>query len=245
MHITGCQPPYKNGTGGSFCCCRCCPPPCCPCIMVYFQCGSPLSTANPYGCDFDDPCITCPCPPTGFTVPNIMPTLPKFDFKPILSKDRKFTLGNASVPCSVPCETICVEVHCGGFGLPCCCLQLIGGTIIAVGNGYVTAPNTVDVPGCGTANVLLNGSPPPIFVNDGDPIVVTIEFIPQCCCCCEQIDIVCTPCLGSFTTIWKRKVDPRSGKTKINPKTGKPLIVIDRKELTKRILNRIKKSRRK
>lgn len=251
MHKTGCEGPFKNGTGGwCGCNCKCCPPPCCQIISVYFQCGAPLTPENPYGCDFEESCasftpMSCD-PPLSFMPPQI----PKFNLKPIVSEDKKFTLGGGSTTCSVPCDTVCVEVYCGGI-LPCCCLQLIGGIIYAVGNGYVTAPSTVEIPGCGEANVLLNGMTPPIFVLDGEIVTVTLTFdpeYPECCCCCEQIDIDCSPCSGAFAnkqSLWKRKVDPRTGKTKINPKTGKPMIVINKKELIKRVISRIRSSRRK
>lgn len=254
---TGCVPPYCHGTGGFCGCnCRCCPPPCCPVIAVYFDCGALRTQDNPAGCD----------PPTSFAETawsNLelefpAPELPDFSDKPIFSADGSFTLGCGSVPCSIPCRTVCVELKCGGFGLPCCCLELLGGKIFSVGNGYVTAPTTIDMGGgCGIGTVLINGSPPPVFVNDCEEI--TVELITEiftidsgscpCICKCTQVDIQCTPCftpmaMSKAKPFWKRKVDPRTGKTKINPNTGQPIIVISKKELMKRVLMRIKKSKR-
>jgi len=132
--------------------------------------------------------------------------------------------------------------------MPCCCLELLEGVIYAVGNGYVTAPATVDAGTCGMANVLINGSPPPVFVADGEPINVTLEMASGCCTTCSPIDIVCAPCpITSFALrkpLFKRKVDPRSGKVKINPNTGKPIIVLNKTELLKRIKHRMEQSKR-
>lgn len=243
---TGCQPPFCHGTGGFCGCnCKCCPPPCCPCIMVYFQCCPPstLALAVSPG-EFDAPATTWDNLPLEIPIPE----LPDFNSKPIFSIDGRFTLGFGSVPSTCPCETICVEIKCGGNMMPCCCLELLNGIIYSVGNGYVTAPTTVIIPGCGVATVYINGLPPPVFVNDCEEIIVTLVVNSPCCATeCQQVNAVCTPCgilAMTKAPIWKRKVDSRTGKTKINPNTGKPIIVINKKELMKRILNRIKKSKR-
>ncbi len=252
---TGCQPPYCHGTGGFCGCnCNCCPPPCCPVISVYFDCGTPYNDPdNLAGCHFD----AMPFATTAWDnleiQPQVSPDLPNFSDTPIFSENGDFTLGCGSVPCSIPCSTVCVEVECGGFGMPCCCLELLDGKIYSVGNGYVTAPTTIDVGGCGIAYVYLNGSPPPIFVNDCEEIVVTISGFTvafgscPCPCRCEQIDIKCSPCVTPMAMaakpLWKRKIDPRTGKTKLNPNTGRPIIVINKKELMKRVLKRIKSKR--
>jgi hypothetical protein len=137
-----------------------------------------------------------------------VPQIPDFTFKPILSEDGRFSLGSGSVPCSVPCATVCVTVSCGGV-TPCCCVEAVDSRIYAVGNGTVVAPTSITVPGCGTGTVLINGQTSPVFVNDGQIIHVTI--IPSdSCCCCEQISSTFGSCP---ITIWKRKIDPRSGKT--------------------------------
>ncbi len=246
---TGCQPPYCHGTGGFCGCnCKCCPPPCCPVIAVYFDCGSTQSPDNPQGCPpsvslWEDLPLELPLP---------QDDLPDFFKGPIFSEDRKFTLGLGSIPCSIPCQTICVEIRCGGFDLPCCCLELLDGRIFSVGNGYVTANElTVEVPGCGTADVLINGLMPPVFVSDCEEIIVTLQLRDQTCChCTNQIDVQCSPCTPRFSMaavkapLWKRKIDPRTGKTKLNPNTGKPIIVINKTELLKRVKKRVNQSKR-
>lgn len=239
---TGCQGPFCHGTGGFCGCnCKCCPPPCCPVISVYFQCCPPASSDPP------------PSVPFGLweniqvkaTVPA---ELPDFDQTPIFSADREFTFGYANLPTSCPCETVCVEIKCGGI-MPCCCLELIDGKILAVGNGYVTAPTEVDVGSCGPALVYINGLPPPVFVNDCEEINVTLLLSGGTCCDhCTPIDIVCAPCpITSFAAsrpLWKRKVDARTGKVKLNPNTGKPIIVLNKTELLRRIKHRMEQSKR-
>ena len=241
---TGCQGPYCHGTGGwCGCNCKCCPPPCCPHISVYFACGSPSNDCK------DTP------PPHAMANWNVKlkslkeTNLPDFDPTPIISDDGRFTFGSGNDPCpSIPCTTICVELSCGGM-TPCCCLELLEGKIYAVGNGHVTAPESVPIPdpqgNCGDATVLINGKTPPVFVHDCDEIKVTISS--DSCCPCDQIAVRCAPCptsLASRKALFKRKVDQRTGKPKINPKTGKPIIYLDKAELKKRILSRINKLQR-
>jgi hypothetical protein len=177
---------------------------------------------------------------------TLFPPIPDFELKPILSEDKQFSLGDFALACSVPCETVCVEVRCGGIR-PCCCLELLNGKIIAVGNGYVTAqPTNISFPECGDLTVLINGQPPPVFVRDCEEVKITIETgdsgSPDQCCCCEQIDIKCGRCpTSSRTSLWKRKIDTRTGQVTINPKTGKAAIYIDKQELIKRIIDRNRK----
>lgn len=250
---TGCQGPFVNGTGGFCGCdCKCCPPPCCPIVAVYFDCGSPKSDDNPQGCTFSmslAPDSTPLWADLNLQLP--IPELPEFSKEPIRSKDGRFKLGNGSVPCSVPCANICVELKCGGGSTPCCCLQIKDGKILSVGNGYVTAPTTVPIDNdCTQATVLLNGNPPPIFVNDGAEIIVTLIPDHTDCCQCQQVNVLCAPCPKSMgfaskqIPLWKRKTDSRTGKIKINPKTGLPLIMINKAELLRRIIERTRKSRR-
>ncbi len=241
---TGCQGPFCHGTGGwCGCNCKCCPPPCCPVIAVYFQCGAPYSPSNPAGCVFPTPMA----PWAELDLPLPIPELPKFSHKPIISEDSKFMFGSGPIPCSVPCETICVELRCGGMGMPCCCLELLNGRILSVGNGYVTAPSTVTIPGrCDIADVYINGLPPPVFVLDCEEIVVTVVPRDTTCCQCQQINVACAPCpITTFALkpLWKRKIDSRTGKSKYDPRTGKPLLRINKNELMRRVLSRIKKSR--
>lgn len=239
---TGCQGPYCHGTGGFCGCnCKCCPPPCCPVISVYFQCCPPPSSGL----------TSQPAPATSWdNLPVDIPIakeLPDFTSKPIFSEDKRFILGLGSNPPSCPCETTCVELQCG-TNLPCCCLELLGGIIYSVGNGYVTAPSTIEVPNCGMANVFINGLSPPVFVNDCEEINVSLVVTDMSCCPtqCVQIEALCSPCplmMTAKTPLWRRKIDARTGKTKINPTTGKPIILLNKAELIKRVLSRKKKSR--
>lgn len=170
--------------------------------------------------------------------------MPTFDPRPIISKDKRFIFGATAGNCSVPCETVPVPVSCGSSPA-CCCLELLDGEIVAVGNGYVTAPEeiTAGQPGdnnCTKYFVKLNGQTPPVWVNDCESVTVTLE--PESGCCeCNQADIQCGPPTsfrGMFSPanrLWKRKTDPIGGKVKINPKTGKPLVVIDKRELLRRL----------
>lgn len=244
---TGCQPPYCHGTGGFCGCnCKCCPPPCCPIISVYFQCCTPESTEP------SPPAITSNSWENLPLSSSVSDELPNFNSTPIFSADRRFTLGLGSIPSTCPCETVCIQLKCGGI-TPCCCLELLSGVIYSVGNGYVTAPTSVEVPGCGTALVFINGLPSPVFVNDCEIITVTLQIIDESCCTdCQQIDVLCSPCpslamamgMTSRAPLFKRKVDARTGKTKLNPNTGKPIIVINKSELINRIKRRINKSKR-
>ena len=260
---TGCQGPYVNGTGGFCGCnCKCCPPECCKVISVYFDCGSPYDAVDaPDGC-------TVSCAPfllpmrisneqlansswENLALPTPTPELPEFSNLPIISKDGKFQLGTGCVPCTIPCSNVCVELRCGGGDTPCCCLQLISGKIYSVGNGYVTAPTTVAIESsCEYATVYLNGMPPPIFINDGEEIIVTLIPIDETCCKCCQVDVKCAPCpmaMGFASRqipLWIRKTDKLTGKTKINPKTGLPLLAINKRALIQRMKERAKKSGR-
>lgn len=251
--VTGCNGPFKRGRGGINACgcnCKCCPPCCYGVVSVFFDCGGAQSPTNPAGCDFT---VT----PFQMAPPQQMPTFSNF---PILSANGQFILGPTTCPSSVPCQTVCVPVKCGGNNCPCCCIEICdGNTLLSVGNGYVTAPSTVTVDGCLTFTVLINGLPPPVFVCDAEPICVTLAHDPDDPCCrCEPISVqpgCCPPTPGvAFTglvayqrrPLWKRKTDPETGKLKINPYTGKPIIILDKSELVRRkILERKKNLSRK
>jgi len=247
----GCTGPFKRGSGGVCGCeCKCCPPPCFGIVAVLFDCGGPFDpTINPEGCDFNLP----------FSPFNLPPPqeIPKFSDKPVLSADGRFILGPATLPCSVPCQTVCVPIKCGGMDCPCCCIEICDGKILSVGNGYVTAPPTVELEGCLTFTVLINGLPPPVFVCDAQEIVVTICSDPaDPCCRCEPIGIQpgCCPTDSTIATgfapmrkrpLFRRKIDPMTGKLRINPRTGRPIIVMDKLELIRRVQYRKKKLLRK
>lgn len=235
---TGCQGPFCHGTGGwCGCNCKCCPPPCCNVISVYFECGSTATETNPDGCEtvnlWDH--LDLPGPPQD---------MPSFTNERIISKDGKFVFGATAGDCSVPCETVCVPVTVGPT-MPACCLELLAGRIYSVGNGYVTAPATIDPNNgiypydCQLYNVKLNGQEPPIFVNDCEEIIVTLEPVSECCEC-TQVDIRCAPC-SSVALFTKKMVD---GNVKLNPKTGKPYVYLNKKELMRRLKLRREQLRR-
>jgi len=231
---------------------------------VYFDCGSPYGEYSPEGC------FGLSCAPftlnmansqplkqaenpswANLALPTPTPALPEFSNIPIRSKDGKFQLGTGSVPCTIPCSNVCVELTCGGGPTPCCCLQLKDGKIYSVGNGHVTAPSTVDIQSsCVYAYVYINGLPPPVFVCDGQEIVVTLVPIEEECCCCQQVDVQCGPCetqmgfAAKQIPLWVRKTDKLTGKTKIDPETGLPLLAINKAALLRRIQERAMKSRR-
>jgi hypothetical protein len=234
---TGCQGPFCHGTGGwCGCNCKCCPPPCCPVIAVRFSCGS----------DCGPHAMAPQFPAVQWNVPSQpLPKLPDFSLGPIISEDGTFSFHNTN--CSIPCETVCVELRCGG-SLPCCCLELLNGQILAVGNGYVTAPTTVNITDCGIGYVYINGLPPPVFVQDCELITVSIVTSDPLCCICHQVNIscgACPPTMLAMAPLWKRKIDKRTGKVKVSPSTGKPVVVISKDELRRRVKNRLLKSRRK
>ncbi len=259
---TGCQGPFCHGTGGwCGCDCNCCPPPCCPAISVYFDCGTPRSSTFPLGCGSSSgtsgtaqgfaalwPELQLPGPPQ---------EMPEFGTNPVLSMTGQFAFGSTRGNCSVPCETLCVTVQPGGV-TPICCIELLRDTngnkvMVAVGNGYVTGPTQIidnrTGSNCSTIQVKINGAVAPVWVNDCDVIRVTLE--PGDCCTCTQLDMRCAPCPstsggGSITgmgfgfgpKLFVKRTDPVMGKTKVNPRTGKPVIVLNKKELIRRLAAR-------
>lgn len=242
---TGCQGPYKRGSGGFCGCnCGCCPPPCCCNVAVYFDCGAPATDSFPAGCEFTTP----ECVPTPLWANLDLPkfeSIPEFSKKPIMSDDKKFIFGQGAATCSVPCETVCVPIYCdNATGYPCCCIEIDNGILYSVGNGYIGAPDTVLLPeGCDTsfATVLINGSPAPVFVCDGEQINVTLQLDGEVCCCCEPVGVSCCPCptvsmsmAKPRRALWRSKIDSL-GKLRVNPLTRKPFIQLNKTELLRRI----------
>lgn len=140
-----CVPPYCHGTGDwCGCNCRCCPPPCCDLIRLTYHCGSHTS-----GCGLGEESFECVCDGPvlgGFTE---LAEFPTFDQEAFLFslKDNELAAqlfgGPSSVPCSVPCQPIYVDLITDG-----CCLEILGGTIYAVGSGIVSASIAAS-PDCG------------------------------------------------------------------------------------------------
>ena len=214
---------------------------------MYFDCGAPQSVTNTQGCVFTTPTMGM-WENLSLDVPKLQ--LPQFSNDPIMSADSQFIYGAAVTNCSVPCQTVCVPLMCGGNNLPCCCLELLNGKILSVGNGYVTSPPTVEIPGCLTATVYINDQLPPVLVQDCQEITVTLKTENNCCMC-QQVDVKCAACATNtirptlkHKALWQRKLDTRTGKTKVNKKTGKPVITLNKNELLRRIASRTKNSGR-
>lgn len=239
---TGCQGPFCHGTGGwCGCNCKCCPPPCCPVVSARFQC-----VLNP------------PCPPAMAEdivwqdgLPEPPQPMPTFDKKPIFSKNKNFLFGGPfPTSTSLPVQAICVPIFPGSPGV--CCFEVINGGIVAVGNGYVNAPTSIVADnGCNNYKVKINGKVPPVWVNDCDPIVITLEPV-ETCCVCQLVDISCGPCQNNIgmlylpqNRLWKKLINRSNNKIRINPETGLPYIYIDKAELLRRIIERRQKLRRK
>lgn len=245
---TGCVGPFAHGTGGFCNCnCGCCPPRCCSVISVYFNCGAPQSSINSQGCP-----VTSFLDPNDFLdqTPVWQVETPVFQEQEELSLDFLSLFGAGMSNCAVACSTTCVAVTCDSSNSPCCCLEIFNNKLLAVGNGHVTAPSTVIVAECQTLTVKLNGSLPPILVNDAQEIIVTITSS-NSCCTCSRLTMRCAACTSgplSFwesKPLWKKIIDYPTGKIKINPKTGSPMIVLDKKELLKRLIERKKRLRKK
>lgn len=202
------------------------------------------------------------CPIGLLALPGPPQPMPKFDKKTIMSKNRRFLFGGPfPTSTSLPIQPVCVPLVPGGgsamfgglFGDPLpgvCCFEIIDGQIIAVGNGYVNAPASITADnGCEAYTVLLNGQTPPVWVNDCEPITVTVTP-DDSCCVCEFIDIQCGPCDGMgmlyapSNRLWKKVVSNTNKKVKINPKTGLPYIYIDKTELLRRVVARRQHLRR-
>jgi hypothetical protein len=234
---TGCQGPFVNGSGGwCGCDCRCCPPEdMITCVLIVY--GPPPEQPMPMtqGSFTADHGLELPGPPQ---------EMPSFE-RPSLSFDGRFIFGGPAQTCSVPCEAFNVRVTPGG-PTPLCGFQYTNGEIIAVGNGHVTAdPIDRDVPGCGTLKVQINGQDPPVFVNDGGVITVTLFYEdPWNSFCCECIEILEVP--GCYQMAMLRPMGMRgllkrsmkAGKPRINPTTGLPMIVMDKKEIIRRLQQR-------
>lgn len=90
---------------------------------------------------------------------------------------------------------------------PECAVEVTGGAAYSVGSQWVNVAISGDTREClpgGSADVLVNGLPPPVFVNDGEGISVSINS--ECPCFSEgPICGVSTPFL-SKKQILKRQI---------------------------------------
>lgn len=76
----------------------------------------------------------------------------------------------------------------GAQGSGVCCIEYLGGSFRAVGNGYVDVNYSAIVPDgtCGAFVVKINGSDPPIYVTDGTSLSVSVVSMDPVCCPCGQ-----------------------------------------------------------
>lgn len=237
---TGCQGPFRFGTGGwCGCNCNCCPPECCSVVTVYFDCGAIRDEDNPEGCD----------PPmaswTGLKLPGPPQPMPEFSNEPVLSSDSRFIFGEGMGSCSAPCETIPVPIACGGGPTPCCCLEILpDNRIRVVGNGYIAVPDAIIAANsCGSYTPKINGQNSPLFVYDGQIVTVTLEPEIECCTCYE-VDVRCGPPESTSFSFKPAKRQWKSrtlGKLRVNPETGKPYVALNKEEIMRRLRNRFKR----
>lgn len=181
-------------------------------------------------------------------LPDPPQTMPEFDMTPIMSKDRRFLFGGPAQTCSIPCTTYDVNLIPNSV-LPVCGFQVNNCIIKAVGNGWVNiSPNYVlDIPNCGKVDVLVNGLPSPVYVTDGSIIDISLYYEPgwnaDCCSSIIACPVKCLSAQSMVKNLLRYKM--KEGKMRINPETGLPIVVIDKKELLRRIIERRQKSRRK
>lgn len=77
----------------------------------------------------------------------------------------------------------CSECLFSVYLVPECSIEVTGGVAYSIGDQCLSASisdNTCDCMPNGTDDVRINGSPPPVCVNDGDTISVSIVPSPQC-----------------------------------------------------------------
>lgn len=234
---TGCTGPFVNGTGGwCGCNCKCCPPAdMVTSVTVVFGPPPPLPLAETtQRSNYAHKDLNLPGPPQ---------EIPSFDNKAILSKDKRFLFGGPSMACSVPCNTWSILLT-PAAPAPVCGFQVHDCVIKAVGNGWVQAtPSTYVVPDCGTIKVEINGLDSPVYVTDGSIITITLTYTDPwniwCCACVE----VCPTAGMSVMSLLRYKTT--SGKQRIDPETGLPIVVIDKAELLRRVIERRQRLRRK
>jgi len=181
----GCQGPYAygvQGTGGfgAGCCpCPCCPPPCCSSVTVDFTCGS----QGVQGCT--DP-ITKETSYADFIL--------KEDGTTIVGQEAAVSISVMTlgiVPASYQQGGSSDTGTQGGQGPQAsgiCCIEYLGGSFRAVGNGYVNYTGTLPPPtgSCTVFTVKINGQIPPVYVTDGTSLTITVESADPVCCPCAQ-----------------------------------------------------------
>lgn len=227
--MSGCQGPYVNGVNANANCpcwgCKCCPPPCCGSIYVHFECGSAPSDNNPDGCDCEPESTVAA---VGFSraMPRIA-QIPSFDTVDTTTP-IKWVYGQATTYCSIPCTTVTVTVSPAGTdGI--CCIEYIGESMRAVGSGNVTASASPSsgAAQCGLLIVKVNGQTPPVWVQDGGGIDVSLQATDGTCCPCCEIGRS-NPCQAQAAAVFARRM----------ARVGDQRIVLNRRAIAAEMLKR-------
>ena len=206
----GCCGPFVRGVtgtdsaGGCFaeCCGYMCPPDCCDELQMVFECGVPSDPdccVNPiyinkkFNAKTDDVEYDFPIGPA-FSVPS-------FRKQRIRSRNNLFALGDGNCPC----VQIIVNLHVQDM----CCLEIDGPNIWAVGSGFIWADiSPAPQLCCLGIEMTINGFPPPIYVEDGDRVVVNVTSNNCACCMVSMTD----PCAPYGEPLWIPIPDEQGGK---------------------------------
>lgn len=167
-------------------CCHCCCENCCDSVTLEYECGCPWTPNFTEGCS---------CTPAALLAQTLQfPEMPDFEI------GKKITSGAGDVfaldsACSIPCETVSVSVS------STCCLDCSGCGVTAIGAGVVSASVGGGSGGCGPYTVRVNGSLPPVAVNNGDGVGISLEPMNGLCSCC------CIKCTNDCeaTPLYKHK----------------------------------------
>lgn len=200
-----CIGPFKYGVAANpYCGCTCetlcCPPPCCTEITEYYQIGyCPPSVGIS-----DKPKEWVSKVVGKYIVP--FPTFELPEPRKATEKDFVFQAGNS---CTIPCEIVTITISTSG-----CCIEKIGATLRAVGDGFVQT--VVSASPC-DITVLINGEAGPVAaVNDGDMIVIQVQVDSPACCTATQYDTVCTPFNFSSASLFYRTMSLGRGFAYLN-----------------------------
>ena len=191
-----------------------CPPPscCCGSVRWSFECGSPASPSNPFGCETVNPGDPCPPPcddsdppdepvdedaeddgggPVDPELPFLnevenLPPVPNFSkLLPIVEHEENDNFIFAlDSGCSIPCATEIIDVSFDG-----CCLYVNGCEVTTVGSGTLTwNPNPTG--GCAETATVNGDSSGSLDVEDGTSVSVAVEST-ECCTCTLLVQSGC------------------------------------------------------
>ena len=126
---------------------------CCDSVILKFKVGSPSTPEFQQGCNCSTPLLG------NYPFPN-------FD-------ENEIRIQSVA---SIPCTDLIVTVS------STCCLKCSGGSVVAVGDGIVSAGINSGAEDCGPYTLTINGSAPPIVAHDGDGLNVVVSAAnPDCC----------------------------------------------------------------